>query len=73
MNMHHDVGLAGRHEEGEEVLADSLDPREAAAVDEPRALGEAAIGRRGLVRAAAQPARVLCGDAMDAVALDHAR
>ena len=48
-----------------------LAPAERAAVDELRALGEAAVGRGGAVRAADQPARVLRGDPVHGVALDH--
>ena len=48
-----------------------LAPAERAAVDELRPLGEAAVGRGGAVRAADQPARVLRGDPVHGVALDH--
>jgi hypothetical protein len=73
VHVHHDVGRLARRasEEREEVLSDSLAAAERPAVDELRTLGEAAVGRGGAVRRADEPARVLRGDPVHGVALDH--
>ena len=73
VHVHHDVCCLARRagEEREEVLADRLAAAEGAAVDELRALAEPAVGRGRAVRAADEPARVLRGNAVDRVALDH--
>jgi hypothetical protein len=63
-----DVGrgrrAVGRPEEVEQVLSVHLDARERLVVDCGRAVGEAAVGRRGGERAAEQQAAVRVRDAV---------